>query len=159
MNGIDFHQLLAIPEFSFVLGAITTALTSFIVTRYRWTAGAIGPVTKRLLQHMGWKGVAMSMGLSLVPDLLHAPIGAVQGLQRKEQKPAEDAQRRRGRSRKSVDLADPPLILRPKTIREAMLNAVLKNQIGSYGLSNSPDDGLRARVELILDKEDTPWLS
>jgi hypothetical protein len=108
---------------------------------------------------MGWKGVAMSMGISLIPDLLHSPLGAVQGFERKEDKQAELFNPHKHRRRGKSEVTEPAPIPRPCTIREAMLNAVLKNQIGSYGLSNCPEQGLRANVELILDKEDTPWLS
>jgi len=158
MTRLALANLMATPEGAFALGALTTALTSFVVTRYRWTAAAIGPVTRRLLQHMGWQGVAMSMGISLIPDLLHAPIGAMLGFKKKEGSKTEAPVLRRKR-KNLPDVVGLVPVPNPRTVREAMLNAVLKNNIGSYGLSNCPEQGLRAQVELILDKEDTPWLS
>ena len=147
-------------ESYFLVGSLVTAGLILIVNNVRWTGTFMGPVTRRLLSSMGWKGLALSMGLSLVPDLLHAPIGAVKGLKKKVRPEKDSLQRIRKTKTEAMYLshaAEP--IGRPKNLREAMLNALLRNEYDNPTLYIDRDtDTPRVNIELSLSKEDTPWL-
>jgi hypothetical protein len=149
----------AIPEEGYLIMGMLLQMTVFsIMSRFNWTATYMLPITRKLVQRAGWRGVLMSLGLSFVPDAVHSPVGLLKGVVRK---PIEEdtPTQRRARIREARKNPGSVIVENPKNLQEAMLNAVLKGQVADYTLHRAAGETpATIQATLLLDKRDTPWL-
>ena len=148
-----------IPQEGYVIiGMALQILASSLLRRFKWTATHMLPITRKLVHKAGWKGVFMSLGLSLIPDTLLSPVGVVKGVTRKDtHEEKRELARDKARVRK-----DPSLLVmeKPRNLQDAMLNSLLKGRVDGYVLQRKDErSGSAVTVTLLLDKEDTPWLT
>jgi len=111
------------------------------------------PLTRKLVQIAGWRGLVASLGLTLLPDTMISPISVLRGIRKKIPKTLPE-------EKVNSDRLSLTTVKKPNDLSEAMLNSVLRGDVISYSLHKEDDPQRNTYINacIRLRREDTPWL-